>query len=136
MELFRVLLMEKIEFFDRHSAAELTALLSSELDAVRTFVFNNVSRDRGARAALEAVGSVTILAWLSWRLGPILACLIIATAGVAALYKRQTKAVERNNAASLSAMVGVASQAFSAISTVRYAQTDVFCTMMAPQWHT
>ncbi len=42
-----------------------------------------------------------------------------ATAATAALYKRQTKEVERSNAAALGAMVGVASQAFSAITTVR-----------------
>lgn len=38
-ELFRTLLMQRIEFFDRHDAGELTALLSVELDTLRTFVF-------------------------------------------------------------------------------------------------
>ena len=40
---------------------------------MRAFVFGNVTRDRGPRAVLEAVGSVCVLFWLSWRLGPILA---------------------------------------------------------------
>jgi ATP-binding cassette subfamily B (MDR/TAP) protein 8 len=61
-ELFRVLLMGRIEFFDRHSTAALTQLLSVELDALRSLVFGNVSRDRGARAVLEAVGSVLVRA--------------------------------------------------------------------------
>ena len=39
MELFRTLLMQKIEFFDRHSATGLQALISVELDTVRTFIF-------------------------------------------------------------------------------------------------
>ena len=39
MELFRTLLMQKIEFFDRHSASELQGLLSVELDTIRGFVF-------------------------------------------------------------------------------------------------
>lgn len=56
-----------------HRSAELTTLLSKDLDAVRSFVFANVTRDRGLRAVLEAVGSVGVLFWLSWRLGPILA---------------------------------------------------------------
>ncbi|KAK9839647.1 hypothetical protein WJX81_003007 [Elliptochloris bilobata] len=119
MELFRTLLMERIEFFDRHAAAELAGLLSVELDTVRAFVFGNVSRDRGARAALEATGAVAVLFVLSWRLGPVLAAVIVATAATAALYKRQTKEVERSNAAALGNMVGVASQAFAAITTVR-----------------
>ena len=48
LELFRSLLLQKIEFFDMHAPSELTALISSELDSVRSFVFSNVARDRGA----------------------------------------------------------------------------------------
>ena len=73
LEAFRTLLMQRIEFFDRHRASELTALLARDLAAVRGFVFGNVSRDRGLRAVMEAVGSVAVLFHLSWRLGPILA---------------------------------------------------------------
>lgn len=65
MELFRTLLMQRIEFFDRHATPELTALLSSDLDSLRSFVFSNVSRDRGLRAILEAVGSVLVNALLT-----------------------------------------------------------------------
>lgn len=56
-ELFRCLLLQKVQFFDVHSANELTALISSELDSVRSFVFRNVSRDRGPRAILEVRSS-------------------------------------------------------------------------------
>jgi len=52
-ELFRSLLLQKIEFFDVHTASNLTNLISTELDSVRSFVFRNVSRDRGPRAVLE-----------------------------------------------------------------------------------
>lgn len=52
-ELFRSLLLQKIEFFDVHTASKLTNLISTELDSVRSFVFRNVSRDRGPRAVLE-----------------------------------------------------------------------------------
>ena len=44
---------------------------------------------------------------------------IVGAAFTAALYKRQTKAVERNNSDALSRMSSVASQAFSGIRTVR-----------------
>ena len=62
---------------------------------------------------------MAVLFALSWRLGPVLALVIIGTAATAALYKQQTKAIERTNSAALSAMVGVAGQAFAAITTVR-----------------
>ena len=58
-ELFRVLLLQSVDFYDRTSTAELTGLLSSELDGVRNFIVSNVSRDRGLRAILEASGSVS-----------------------------------------------------------------------------
>lgn len=62
MELFRTLLMQRVEFFDRHATPELTALLSSDLDSLRSFIFSNVSRDRGLRAIFEAIGSVLVSA--------------------------------------------------------------------------
>ena len=106
MELFRTLLMERVEFFDRcaprcphsqgcpyrqacsdlslclrswesesllprdvlmtgcgcrHTSTELTSLLSIELDSLRSFIFSNVSRDRGLRAILEASGAVLVI---------------------------------------------------------------------------
>jgi ABC-type multidrug transport system fused ATPase/permease subunit len=68
---------------------------------------------------LQSVGAVVVLFWLSWRLGPVLVGVIVGTAATAALYKQQTKVVERKNASALAAMSNVASQAFSAITTVR-----------------
>ena len=60
-----------------------------------------------------------VLFYLSWRLGPILALVIIATAAAAANYKKQTKLVEGKASKALANMVGIADQAFRAITTVR-----------------
>lgn len=60
-EAFRCLLAQRLEFFDRHSSQQLTALLTRDLDSIRAFVFANTARDRGLRALLEAVGSVGVL---------------------------------------------------------------------------
>ena len=60
-----------------------------------------------------------VLFVLSWRLGPVLALVIVATAGAVAGYKKQTKAVEAAAGNALSRMVGVADQAFRGITTVR-----------------
>ena len=54
-----------------------------------------------------------------------------ATAATAALYKRQTKEVERSNAAALGSMVGVASQAFASITTVRCAANAAMSASLA-----
>ena len=61
-----------------------------------------------------------VLFALSWRLGPILAGVIVATAVTANVYKQQTKAVEAENAAATSEMNNIASQAFESITTVRW----------------
>lgn len=118
-EAFRVFLMQRMDFFDRHRSSELTSFLSQDLDAIRSFVFSNVSRDRGPRAVMEATGSVIVLSVLAWRLGPILAGVIIATALTAWLYKNQTKTVEQANAKAQARMNQVADETFGNIRTVR-----------------
>ncbi|KAL4535588.1 hypothetical protein Ndes2526A_g06409 [Nannochloris sp. 'desiccata'] len=119
LEAFRVVLMQKIEFFDRHRASEITNLLSKDLEALRTFVFANVSRDRGFRALAEASGSVLVLFWLSWRLGPIMAGVIIATAAIAWLYRRQSKVFEQASAQAQARMAACVDETVSQVRTVR-----------------
>lgn len=119
LEAFRVVLMQKIEFFDRHRASEITNLLSKDLEALRTFVFANVSRDRGFRAFAEASGSVLVLFWLSWRLGPIMAGVIIATAAIAWLYRRQSKVFEQASAHAQARMAACVDETVSQVRTVR-----------------
>ena len=84
-----------------------------------------VSLGISANRAWCGIASVhlQVLFYLSWRLGPILALVIIATAAAAANYKKQTKLVEGTASKALSDMVGVADQAFRAITTVRCAGT-------------
>lgn len=118
-EAFRVLLMQRIIFFDQHRPSELTNILSKDLEALRSFVFNNSSRDRGFRALLEATGSVCVLFVLSWRLGPILAGVIIATACIAWLYRRQSKKIERASAEAQQRMAIAVDETVSQIRTVR-----------------
>jgi ATP-binding cassette subfamily B (MDR/TAP) protein 10 len=119
LEAFRIVLMQKIEFFDRHRASEITNLLSKDLEALRTFVFANVSRDRGFRALAEALGSVLVLFWLSWRLGPIMAGVIIATAAIAWLYRRQSRVFEQASAQAQARMAACVDETVSQVRTVR-----------------
>ena len=69
--------------------------------------------------SLQAIGAVIVLFALSWRLGPILATVIIGTAITVNVYKDQTKGVERTNAAATNDMNTVANQTFESITTVR-----------------
>ncbi|KAG2498202.1 hypothetical protein HYH03_003955 [Edaphochlamys debaryana] len=119
LELFRTLLMQRLSFFDQHTAAQLTAMISVELDAVRSFMFNNVSRDRGLRAFLEAAGSVIVLFCLSWRLAPVCSLVVAVAGAAAAVYRRYTRDIERRQGAALGRMVDVAQQALDNMRIVR-----------------
>lgn len=99
-------------------SSDLTSLLATDLDAVRSLVVANAARDRGIRAALEAVGCVGILAWQSRLLGPILVGLGMATAATAFVYRRQTRSVERLYSAAHVSMAGAAEEAFTNIRCV------------------
>lgn len=118
-EAFRVLLMQRMEFYDKHRASELTALLSKDLDLVRTFFFGNVSRDRGLRALFEALGSVLVLFFMSWRLGPVLGAVIIATASIAWIYRRESRKFEQASATAHSRMAMAIDETVSQVRTVR-----------------
>eukprot|EP01026_Neomeris_dumetosa_P048613 TRINITY_DN4215_c1_g2_i4.p1 TRINITY_DN4215_c1_g2~~TRINITY_DN4215_c1_g2_i4.p1 ORF type:complete len:532 (-),score=54.58 TRINITY_DN4215_c1_g2_i4:292-1887(-) len=118
-EVFRSLLMQKIEFFDQHSYIQLTGLISDELRILRGLIVGNSSRDRGIRAVLEVVGCVTVLAVVSWRLGPILAILTLSMAISTGTYKLLTKNAEANYAQTSSQMNEIASEVLGNIKIVR-----------------
>ena len=89
-DLFRALLVQRVQFFDRHKAAELGALLSVELGQVRALVTGNVSRDRGPRALLECVGTVGALFFVAPALAPFLGLAVVLFACTTATFNRST----------------------------------------------
>lgn len=91
VDIFRALLARSVPFFDRHSAAELTSLVASQLNQLRDVGLASLSRDRGPRALLESVGSVVIIFFLSWRLAPVLAGVIVLSSVGAAIFSRKFK---------------------------------------------
>lgn len=53
-QIFRRMLIQKVEFFDTYKVGELTGLLTSDLGSLKDVISENVSRDRGFRALSEA----------------------------------------------------------------------------------
>ena len=119
VELFRCLLSKKIAFFDASPPLTLARAAADDLDALRAVALASTARDRGPRALLEATGAVAVLAWLSWRLGPVLALVIGATAAAAALHRLRTKPLEAAAASAAQEMHAVAARALGAMPTVR-----------------
>lgn len=118
-QIFRRMLIQKVEFFDRYKVGELTGLLTSDLGSVQNVVTENVSRDRGFRAVSEVVGTICILFALSPQLAPVLGLLMLIVSISVALYKRSTLPVFKAHGLAQSLMSDCVSETISAIRTVR-----------------
>lgn len=118
-EVFRRILIQKVEFFDRHKVGELTGILSQDLGAMKDLVNENVSRDRGFRAFSEMMGTLCILFALSTQLAPVLALLMLSVSATISIYKRTTMPVFKAHGAFQARMIDCANETFSAIRTVR-----------------
>ncbi|KAH9318642.1 hypothetical protein KI387_020411 [Taxus chinensis] len=118
-EIFKRILIQKVEFFDRHKVGELTGLLTSDLGSLKDIVNENISRDRGFRAFSELVGTLVILFSLSAQLAPLLGVLILSVSILVALYKRTTVPIFKAHGQTYSRISDCAAETFSAIRTVR-----------------
>lgn len=118
-QIFRRMLIQKVEFFDRYKVGELTGLLTMDLGAVKDVVGDNISRDRGFRAFSEIIGTVFILFFISPKLAPILAILMLSISGLVATFKRSTIPVFKSHGMIQAKLSDCATETFSAIRTVR-----------------
>ncbi|XP_010519226.1 PREDICTED: ABC transporter B family member 28 [Tarenaya hassleriana] len=118
-QIFRRVLIQKAEFFDRYKVGELTGLLTSDLGALNNVVNENISRDRGFRALSEVLGTICILFTLSPQLAPVLGLLILGVSGLVAVYKRSTTHFFKAHGLAQASMSDCISETFSAIRTVR-----------------
>ena len=118
-DLFRALLVQRIEFFDRNQTAKLAATLSVELGTVRTLVAANVSRDRGFRAIGECLGTLAVLWRIAPKLAPVLGFAVVSLAAVTAVFNRKNGKLFAADAAAQGAVSAAASATLGAVRTVR-----------------
>lgn len=118
-QVFRRMLIQKAEFYDRYKVGELSGLLTSDLGSLKDIVSENISRDRGFRAFSEVVGTIGILFVLSPQLAPILGALVLTVSVLVALYKRSTVPVFKAHGFTQASMSDWVTETFSAIRTVR-----------------
>ncbi|XP_020096590.1 ABC transporter B family member 28 isoform X1 [Ananas comosus] len=118
-QIFRRILVQKVEFFDRHKVGELTGLLTSDLGALKDVVNENISRDRGLRALSEVIGTICILFTLSSQLAPVLGLLMVSISLLVAVFKRSTIPIFKSHGMVQARIADCATETFSAIRTVR-----------------
>ncbi|XP_030533124.1 ABC transporter B family member 28 [Rhodamnia argentea] len=117
--IFRRVLIQKVEFFDRYKVGELTGLLTSDLGSLKNVVSENISRDRGFRALSEVVGTICILFTLSPQLAPVLGMLMLTVSVFVAVYKRSTVPVFKAHGLAQASIADCVTETLSAIRTVR-----------------
>ncbi|KAH9678098.1 hypothetical protein KPL71_025582 [Citrus sinensis] len=115
-QIFRRVLIQKAEFFDRYKVGELSGLLTSDLGSLKALVSENISRDRGFRALSEA--SHSILSETP-QLAPILGVLVLTVSVLVAVYKRSTVPVFKAHGLAQASIADCVTETFSAIRTVR-----------------
>lgn len=118
-QIFRRMLIQKVEFYDRYKVGELTGLLTSDLGSLKDVVSENISRDRGLRALSEVIGTICILFSLSTQLAPVLGLLMLSVSLIVAIFKRSTVPIFKSHGMSQARLSDCASETFSAIRTVR-----------------
>ncbi|KAL9275407.1 ABC transporter B family member 28-like protein, partial [Drosera capensis] len=106
-QIFKRVLIQKVEFFDRYKVGELTGLLTSDLGSLKAVVSENV------------IGTLGILFALSPQLAPILGLLMLTVSVLVAVYKRSTVPVFRAHGMAQASMSDCVTETFSAIRTVR-----------------
>ncbi|CAK7337179.1 unnamed protein product [Dovyalis caffra] len=112
-QIFRRVLIQKVEFFDRYKVGELSSLLTSDLGSVKDIVSENISRDRGFRALSEASHSIL-------KQNDLLAFIFDDTyLHLSSIYKRSTVPVFKAHGKAQASISDCVTETFSAIRTVR-----------------
>ncbi|KAJ6869732.1 hypothetical protein NC651_034446 [Populus alba x Populus x berolinensis] len=102
-QIFRRVLIQKVEFFDRYKVGELSALLTSDLGSFKDIV----------------TGTICILFAIAPQLAPILGVLMFAVSFSVAVYKRSTVPVFKAHGKAQASISDCVTETFSAIRTVR-----------------
>ncbi|KAG9453048.1 hypothetical protein H6P81_005952 [Aristolochia fimbriata] len=116
---FRRILIQKVELFDRYKVGELTGLVTSDLGFLKNIVSENVSRDRGLRAFSEIVGTICILFTLSPQLAPVLGPLMFSVSLLVAIYRKSTVPIFKSHGLAQASLSNCVNETLSAIRTVR-----------------
>ena len=116
---FANLLLQRMPFFDRHGVGALGSAVAADVAALRGLVVSNLGRDRGLRAASEAVGVVASMFMAAPSLAPVLVGPIVALAAGAWLFGRRLAKLFAQDAQEQGRLASAAVEAFGGVRVVR-----------------
>lgn len=115
--LFRALLCQEVEFFDRSRTGELITRLSSDTSILKDAVTGDLSM--WVRHAITAIGGFLYLFVLSWKLAIMVVVLIPVTTVGTKMYGKHVKSLSKDARKALATATVVAEEAVSNIRTVK-----------------
>ena len=116
-ELFGCILGQEQAFFDASHSAQWVARLADDTTKIQRAVTVNLSML--LRYFIAVLGTLVILAYLSWRLTLVMVLVVPVTAAGAALYGRALRRVSRELQDGLASASEVAGEAIGGVRTVR-----------------
>lgn len=116
-DLYAHLVQQEVGFFDAQRTGELMNRLASDTGILQNSVTVNVSM--ALRFLLQALGSLAILFWTSWRLTVLMLAVVPFVAVGAVVFARAVRKLSRRTQDALAAASEVAEETLSNIRTVR-----------------
>ena len=122
-DLFRSIIYQDIEFFDKVQSGELQSRLASDSAVIQNAVTVNVSM--GLRWLVQIIVGIVILFYISWKLASLMLFIVPPIALGARYFGSLMRDVSKKYQDSLAMSSDVAEEAFSCIRTVRsFAQEE------------
>lgn len=117
VDLYTAVIQQEIGFFDLRRTGELTNRLASDTTVLQNAVTVNLSM--ALRFGLQALGSIAILLWTSWKLTLVMLAVVPLVAAGAGIYGRKLRIVSKQVQDALAVSSEVAEETLSGVRTVR-----------------
>ncbi|CAD8129534.1 unnamed protein product [Paramecium sonneborni] len=121
-ELFQSLILKDIEFFDSNRSGELISRLSSDISVINKGTNNSISTV--LKNAIQVIGSLILLCFISWRLTLVLFCVIPPSVIIAIIFVKKYKQLRKEYQQSIAYSTQIASEVLSNMRIVRSFSTE------------
>ncbi|CAD8210699.1 unnamed protein product [Paramecium octaurelia] len=121
-ELFQSLMLKDIEFFDSNRSGELISRLSSDISVINKGTNDSISTL--LKNAIQVLGSLILLCFISWRLTLVLFCVIPPSTIMAIVFVKKYKQLRKEYQQSIAQATQIASEVLSNMRIVRSFSTE------------
>lgn len=122
-DLYERIVAQEIGFFDAQRTGELLNRLSSDTNVIQNGVTVNISM--ALRFFVQALGSLAVLVWTSWKLTLVMLAVVPFVAIGAMLFARRVRSLSKTTQDALAGASEVADETLGNIRTVRsFARED------------